>query len=154
MYDSGQDSGLGLIAPVAGAIDAISSIFGGGTQDKNAGRIATNTDLYNRALAGDQAAYTQLKARSCDGCLPYDTWKDAAAKLAVIDRARAGVSMPSPIAPVTTAAASTGATGGINPIGVGALVPDPRQAIGMVSAGLPLIAAGLVIALALSSRRR
>jgi hypothetical protein len=56
MYDN-KDSDLGLALPaIGGAISTISSIFGG-SNPKDANRIATNTRAYNQAVSGNDGVF-------------------------------------------------------------------------------------------------
>lgn len=62
-YHEYYGSGMGLaLAPVAGAVQVISGLFGGNSKDP--GRLAANASAFSDAQAGDPSAVTYLKARS------------------------------------------------------------------------------------------
>lgn len=148
-YDEDED-GLGLALPAVGsAISLVGGIFKG---SKDPGRLAANLKAYTAAMAG-ATTFTSgsttmnpvefLRQKSIPGGWATEVARaDAERKYKAVLAAK----KPGPTG------AGTGATGGINPIG--ASPPDPRQALGAISGGLPLILAGVVVAVALSSRRR
>lgn len=150
-----SDDGLGAL-PLAPVVGVFSSLFGGNPKDAN--RIATNTRAYNQAVSGQDGPFEGfasglefLRVHSVAGDADGG-WATAAATKDAMQKYQKALGV---IGGARSSTASTGATGGLNPVGQGGgfTAPDPRQALGAITGGLPLILAGVVVAVALSRRR-
>lgn len=87
-----DDEHLGIVLPaIGGAISAVSSLFGGGPNPKDPGRLATNAQHYSEAIAGDASALNFLKGMSgrfgtvrdnnlCSGTSGCNGWATSVAK--------------------------------------------------------------------------
>lgn len=136
MYDRDDDL-LGIALPTAGSF--ITSVFSPSTEDKNPERIAKNAELEQRALAGDNAAFSQLQQRAIPGVLPYIVaTNDAKARVANVQAARSGL----PSTPyVATAATSPAGTPTSTPTATG-LFSSPLVLGGLALAAVMMLQGG------------
>jgi len=133
--DGYDETGMGIlplaaVPTIGSAISAIGGIFGGNPKD--AGRLRTNLELYNRAISGDAAALDQLRAKAAPGgWATAKATNDAKAKLA------AALKILAVHTPVMQDA--------------------PRGALSAITTGLslsPVILAGAALGLVLLMRKR
>lgn len=158
MYSYDED-GLGLaIAPVVGAISGLfggTRVTGAAVYREDGARWSAAKQYWEKP-SGTRAAVQSPKPSGCpQGVACVQSMSGGPVVVGGSPVVTPKGTTASQAQAAAKSAAATGSTGGINALGISPVdLPDPRQALGAISGGLPLILAGVVVAVALSSRRR